>query len=75
MNVHKGSEFLGSWLLGSVVELQFACASAIETVKAHGGDPHTVFIEIADGTEQPNLAQLHKRILTDDSCVYDLVIQ
>ena len=75
MNVHQNTEHLQSWHLGSAVELGRACNEACDTVRRDGGDPHTVFVQVADGTDQPNLAQLHKRTLTDGSFVYDLVVQ
>lgn len=68
-------ECVASWLLGSAVELRDACQKSIDYVVADGGDPRTVFIEVANGTSEPNLAQLIKKTLTDKSCVYDLVIQ
>lgn len=76
MNVHKVTEHLQSWHLCSVVDLCRACTEALEAVTGEGGDPHSLFVQISEGTEgEANLAQLHKRTLTDDSCVYDFVIQ
>lgn len=75
MRGFETKECVASWHLGSAVQLRDACRKAIDYVTADGGDPQTIFIEVADRTDQPNLAQLVKKTLTDESCVYDLIIQ
>lgn len=73
---HQNTEQVSSWLLdGNAASLARACTDAMNAVRADGGDPATVRILIADMTDEPNLATLHKRTLTDDSNVYDLEIQ